>query len=156
MNSNKSWIPYVGCVIAGLVAGYLCGATYSHSLMAKTIAYQDVQLVASGLRAYDAYRHEPAPIAIYALTQYIATLDDAEDLDGVTSTVTSRPEIERRLMLAHARLARLLETNGDTKASAIHVNEALRCARESGKFASVKTSGQLFAMLPEDDQKQTP
>jgi hypothetical protein len=156
MNNNKKWISYIGVLMVGLVAGYLCGMTYSRSLVAKTIAYQDVQLIASGLRAYEAYHHEPAPVATYALTQYIAILEDAEEAGGETSTVTPRTEIERRLMLAHARLARLLEANGDTNASTIHVNEALRCARESGKFTTVKTSDQLFAMLPEFDQKQSP
>jgi hypothetical protein len=160
---KKTWFISVGCLIAGLAIGYFCGLIHGGGTLANTLALlKETELSESGERAFQAYQHESKPIAIYALTQDLNTLQDVKEL-GNNPFASTPTEIQRRLMFNHARLAKLFAESGQSNDSTNHIAEALKYAQETSadsnaiaRFSSVTNETQLFEMLAKFDQKGVP
>jgi hypothetical protein len=161
--SKKAWFISIGCLIAGLAIGFFCGLIHGGGILANTLALWKVtELTESGERAFQAYQHENKPVAIYALTQDLNTLQDEKYL-GNNPFFSTPTEIQQRLMLNHTRLAKLLAEDGQTNASQIHIAEALKYAQETSvdpdpfaRFSSVTNDAQLFEILAKFDSKEIP
>jgi hypothetical protein len=162
--NKKVWFISIGCLVAGLVIGYFGGVIRATSAFADTLALlKECELAELGQRAFQAYQHESKPIAIYALTQDLSTLQNAEKLGIDNPILQTRMEIQRRLMFTHARLAKLLAESGETNASASHIAAALRSAQETGsapapirRFPSITNETRLFETLAKFDLKEVP
>lgn len=140
-------------LLVGLVVGYFIEMIHAGGQFASTLSLvKETQLAESGDHAFKAYQHESSPIAVYALTQDLATLQDAEQLvDDPTSSF--QMEVHRRMMLDHARLAKLLAASGATDARTNHIAEALKCAQGSGRLSSITNESQLFDIVAKFDSK---
>lgn len=77
------------------------------------------ELAEASEQADDAYQHGSGPVAIYALTQYLSKLEQAEEL-GPTP-FTDKLDISFGMIMVHGRLAQ-------------EVTEALKYAKDSGRF----------------------
>jgi hypothetical protein len=145
--NKKSWLICIGGLFIGLVLGYFIGILHAGSIMASGLTLlKETELGHSGDVAFQAYQHESRPIAIYALSQDLATLQDAQQLvDDPASSF--RLEVARRMMFVHARLAKLgYGTN--------QISEALQCAQAAGpKFSSITNESELSGMVAKFDQK---
>jgi hypothetical protein len=150
-------------LVGGLVIGIFSGAVYATKQFAEALALlKAAELTESGDRAFQAYQHESNSIAIYALMQDVKTLQDAQKL-GKNPFYATSTEVQRRLMLDHARLAKLFAEISQTDASTNHIAEALKCAQETGvdsntvaRFSTITNETQLFETLAKFDQKGVP
>lgn len=153
----------MGCLIVGIAIGYFFALVHFGIKFASALALlKTIEISESGERAFQAYQNESRPIAIYALTQDLNTLQDAKDL-GSNPLLATPTEIQRRLMFDHARLAKLLAESGETNASMENVAEALKYAQETSadpnanaRFSNITNETQLFAILNKFDQKGVP
>ena len=145
--NKKSWLVCIGGLLVGLIIGYFIGILHAGSIMESTLTLlKETELGKSGDVAFQAYQHESRPIAIYALSQDLATLQDAQQLvDDPTSSF--RLETARRMMFVHARLAKLgYGTN--------QISEALQCAQVAGSsFSSITNETRLLDLVAKFDQK---
>ena len=143
----KTFLVCFVSLFVGLVIGYFVEMIHAGSQLASTLSLlKECELAASGDHAIKAYQHESKPVAIYALTQDLAALQDAQQLvDDPTSSF--RLEVARRLMFVHARLAKLdYGTN--------EIAEALHCAQAAGsKFSSITNEAALSDLVATFDQK---
>ena len=162
--SKKTWFISIGCLLLGMILGGIVAMVLIGVGAARVLASTyDMQIVESGSRAFKAYQHEDRPVAIYALTDYLTSLQEAES-NGIHDQIfLPDTELQRCLMLTHARLAKLLVDSGHADASAAHVTEALKYAQETGKdgraiarFASITNATQLFDFVSKFDQKGVP
>jgi len=134
-------------LLVGLVIGYFVEMIHAGYQLASTLSLlKECELAESGDHAFKAYQHESKPVAIYALSQDLATLQDAQQLvDDPTSSF--RLEVARRMMFVHARLAKLdYGTN--------QVSDALQCAQAAGsRFSSITNETTLSDLVAKFDQK---
>ncbi|MGA2241245.1 MAG: hypothetical protein ABSH11_04315 [Verrucomicrobiota bacterium] len=129
--SKKAYLISIGCFILGLVLGAIVTIAYSGKVAAEGIFLtRAAELAASSERADDAYQHESRPVAIYALSQHLATLKADEELGA--NPLTDKLGISIEMIMTHGQLAQLYDELGQTNISAQHVVEALRYARDSG------------------------
>ena len=161
---QKTWFISIGCLLLGLILGGIVAMAFIGVGAARVLASaHDMLIVESGSRAFKAYQHEDRPVAIYALTDYLTSLQEAESSGTHDQIFLPDTELQRCLMFTHARLARLLADSGGADASAAHITEALRYAQETGKdtrtiarFTSITNATQLFDVVSKFDQKGTP
>lgn len=91
-----------------------------------------VKVGQAGERAHAAYRHDPAAVAIPALSQYLLILEEAESIPEFCSYMPTN--LQRfDMALVHARLAKLYARVDQPDLSAQHVAEALACVRAAGR-----------------------
>ncbi len=139
-------------LFVGMVIGYFGEMVYAAAQFTRTFAFErETELNESGARAFKAYQRESAPVAVYALTQDVATLRMEEEPNAAATQF--QMEVERRLTLDHTRLAKLLAVNGATTESANQVALALKCAQKSGRFATITTEAQLTDLVADCDAK---
>lgn len=127
----------VGCTgfIVGLALGvggtYVAMTHYAATRAAETlVGVEQLKLGEASERAHHAYRHENKPVAIYAMSQYVNQLKQAEALPE-HSRLSSDRMLAFDLTLAHGRLAKLYAETGDTNLSAHYLAEALVYAKRS-------------------------
>ena len=162
--NKKLWYFCFSFLLLGLALGYLFTIIRLGAKAAESLAFaNDKQVVELGSRAFKAYQHEDRSVAIYALTDYLAALQDAENVGAHDSIFLPETELQRCLMFTHARLAKLLANSERADASADHLTEALKYAQETGKdsrkiarFSSITNESQLFDILSTFDQKGVP
>jgi hypothetical protein len=162
--NKKAWFISIGCLLLGMIVGGIVATALTGMMAAKILAStHDMQIVESGNRAFKAYQHEDRPVAIYALNDHLAILQEAETNGAHDSIFLPGTELQRRLMFTHARLAKLLTDNGQSDMSMTHVTEALKYAQETDKdarkiarFLSITNQSQLFDIVSKFDQKGAP
>ena len=143
----------ISSLLVGLTIGYFIEMIHAGSQFADTLSLiKETELAESGDHTFKAYQNESTLIAVYALTQDLAALQDAAQLvDDPTSSF--QREVHRRMMLDHARLAKLLAASGASSASTNHIAEALKCASGSGRLSSITNEAQLFDIVAKFDSK---
>ena len=156
--SKRAYFVSIGCFVIGLALGV--GGTYFFAMAhwGKTTAdglflIKELEVADSGTRAFEAYQRESRPVAIYALSQHLVTLQKAHEIGSESPVFMTRLEILRGMMFTHARLAKLYTEAGQTDLSAKHVAEALRFAGETGKFPAVTNQPALTEIVAMFDQK---
>jgi hypothetical protein len=150
--SKKAWICCGGCLIAGLVIGYLVAMTRDGSTIANMLAC--LQLTETGEasdRAFQAYQHENNPVAIYALTEALDRLKTAEDF-GATPCYTKQMMAFDGLML-HGRLARLYLTAGQTNLCEQQIADALKSAQDVPACQAITNQAALMELVAKADRK---
>jgi hypothetical protein len=147
----------IGCLVVGLAIGYFFEHVRAKRTIVEALAIRDNELTELGTRAMEAYHSTNRPVAIYAFTRYVTAVQLAEDpiVDDYDPFVT-KADFQRRLMFAHARLAKLLTANGDNQEATNHIAAALKCAQASGRFSFVTNETLLFGILPENNRKPVP
>jgi hypothetical protein len=140
--SKKAYFISAGCFILGLALGIGGTMAYLGKVAAEGIFLTKTgELAEVGQQAEDAYLHDSEPVAMYALSQYLAKLKDDEQL-GLPPFM-DRQDILFGMVMTHARLAHLYQMSGQTNLSAQETAEALRCAKMSGKFLWVTNEAAL-------------
>jgi len=140
--SRKTWFISAGCFILGLLLGIGGAMAYFGKAGAEALFLVKAgELAEASEHADDVYQHGSEPVAIYALSQYLAKLKQAEEL-GPTP-FTDKLDISFGMAMAHGRLARLYDATGRTNMSAQEVVKALKCARDSGKLLWVTNQTML-------------
>jgi hypothetical protein len=157
--SKKAYLISIGCFIVGLLLGV--GGTYffvmAHwgRVTADGLALlKEGEIAESGQEAFAAYRHESKPVAVYALTQYLETLKQGEEIGSGNPVFMSKTGINNYLMLTHGRLAKIYTELGQSDLSAQHVAEALRCASQDQHLRGITNQATLTAILARVDQRE--
>jgi len=132
--NKKSWFACFSCLLLGLAIGYFLTIVQLGKEAAESLAYaNNKQIVELGNRAFKAYQHEDRSVAIYAQADYLAALQVAESVGAHDSIFLPETELQRCLMFAHDRLAKLLLDSGQSDASKTHLTEALKYAQGTSK-----------------------
>jgi hypothetical protein len=158
--SKKAYFVAVGCFIGGVLlgvgGGYFCGIAYWGKQMADGLALiKETEIAESGQRAFAAYQHETPPVAIYALSQYLETLKQAEEIGGANPVFMTKAAINFDTMLTHARLAKIYEATGQSDLSAQQFAEALRRASQDPKFQIITNKTILKEIVSRVDKAGT-
>jgi hypothetical protein len=150
--SKKAWFCSIGSLIVGLVIGYFAAQARDGSVIANYMAI--LQLTEMGNvsdRAFQAYQHESSPVAIYAFTEALERLKDAEDF-GATPYYPKQMMAFDGLML-HARLAKLYLTAGQTNLCQQQVADALKCVQDIPACQAVTNQAALMELVAKADRK---
>ena len=140
--SKKAYFISAGCFILGLVLGIGGSMAYLGKVGAEALLLTKAgEIAEAGQQADETYQHDSEPVAVYALSQYLAKLKDAEEL-GPTP-FTDKQDISFGMVMTHGRLAQLYDASGQTNLSAQEASEALKYARDSGKFLWVTNQAML-------------
>lgn len=127
--SKKAYIISAGCFILGIIIGAGVTLSYSGKIGAEGMFLtRAAALSRSYNQATDAYQHESTQVAIYASSQYLATLDADEQL-GENLLM---PTFSLEMAVTHGRLAELYKESEQSDAIAQQVSEALKYAKDSG------------------------
>jgi hypothetical protein len=105
-----------------------------------------------GKKSFDAYQHESQPIAIYALTQFLDTLKDAEPRCSDNPLLLTKRDIHFAMMLTHARLAKIYVAMGKSELSQMHVTNALRYASMERDYQTITNQAMLDDLLESKDK----
>jgi hypothetical protein len=149
--NKKAWLFCIGSLIVGLVIGCFAELIWAGGTIANTIACLEMTSVGEmENRAFQAYLHESAPVAIYALTQALNKEKEAEQLGG--TPFMSKQIISVDLLLTHARLAKLYAQTGQTNLSSQHFEEALNYAKTEGKLQTITNQAALLDFVAKIDK----
>jgi hypothetical protein len=157
--SKKPVLVCIGCFAVGLLLGiggtYFLGMAYWGKQTADgLVMIRQTELAASGEKAFAAYQHESQPIAVYALSQYLASLKEAEnEIGGSNPVLLTRMDIHFDQMLTHARLAKSYAAMGRSELSQQHLADALKCAALEPKLESITNQAVLTEILAKVDQR---
>jgi hypothetical protein len=160
--SKKAYFVSIGCFILGLVLGIVGTSIVIGKIAAEAIVLMKAgELAASGEQADNAYQHESRAVAIYASSQYLITLKEDEELVADMPEHSKAPinklDVRFGMIMAHGRLAQLYDEAGQTNLGAQHLAEALKYAKESGKFPAVTNQTMLAKFITKiGTRKETP
>ena len=155
--NKRAYFISAGCLIVGLLLGvggtYLFGIAYWGKQTADgLVMIKETEIGASGQKAFDAYQHESQPIAIYALTQFLDTLTNAEAMCSENPVLLTKMDIHFDMMLTHARLAKVYAAMGQSELSQQQLADALRCASQEHKLQSITNQAVLTEILARVDK----
>ena len=95
-------------------------------------------------KAFIAYQTESKPVAIFALSEYLA---NAERLRGKSRSFVATTDSPFWMLQAHALLARLYAESGESKLSAQHLEMALGFARATGTYPLMTNQASLWDFI---------
>lgn len=132
-NEAKPLFSFTLCVLAGLFVGavitFVFATMYYGKLSAQALLLdENAHFMEASQRTWDAYMKEPKPVAIYALSQYLNTLQRYEQFHE-NPLMPSKRSLANLTVLTHGRLAKLYLGIGESNLSSQHVSEALNRAR---------------------------
>ena len=153
---KKYIIPVVLSLLIGSGLGYLLSmAHYGHVIAKGMFMLQEKEIAEMEKSVHKAYLDKPIAVGIWALENYINTLNRIiEERSSSHSKVKSPYFIlspETDLMLAHGRLALLYKKNNKTEKFKYHFGQALSQSKKS-KFL-IETEQELIACLEKLDKK---
>jgi len=156
MLAKRTFIIATVCFVAGLVLGTgsasFFGDVYSGKQIADGLAlFKETEIAAAGERAFTAYQHESQPVAIYALSQYLDALKQAEEFASDNSIIMTRTTIRFDAMLTHARLAKVYAAAGQSDLSAQEIAEALKCAQQDRRLRTITNETALIEFVKRVD-----
>ena len=137
--NEKTWLFGCACLITGLVIGYFAMQIKEDRDITNALAVHQFNNTAEiEDRAFQAYRHEDSPIAIYALNEALDKLQSDED-QGETPFMSMKI-IRSDEMLTEGRLAKLYLNMGQTNSGEQHVTEALKYAQDLPAYRETVTN----------------
>jgi tetratricopeptide (TPR) repeat protein len=148
----------IGPVFFGIVIGCILGAVLSMSYMGRTLArgmflLQEKEIFSMGEAVEDAYCNEPNEVAVWALENYIKTLNNLKEERKSISVknpyLTLTPDMD--LFLAHARLGKIYKQLGNDEKSQYHFEQAISYSKNS-QCKSVNTQEDCLKMLDAFDK----
>jgi hypothetical protein len=155
--SRRQCLIAIGCFLLGLVLGVGGGMTYSGKSIAGALALlKEIELTQSGDRAFEAYQRESRPVAIYALTQHLKTLEGIQDIGSESPAFLTRLHVYPDTAFTHARLAKLYEADGQTQLAGKHAAAALHHIAKVEKFSTVTNRSGLLDVVARFDERGGP
>ena len=131
----------------GLVIGFVLTFYYQGAVRAK-YAREHSEMVLDyylNREAIRAYARESSPVAIYALSEYLA---NGERLRGrPRSDFGTTAEKPYWMVRAHGMLAKLYADNGETNLSVQHLDLALQFARAVVDYPNVTNQAALWELI---------
>ncbi len=143
----------IGLVALGIVIGCVLGVFLSMAYMGRTLAtgmffLQEKELVNIGEAAEDAYYNEPNEVAVWALENYIKTLNNLKEerksINVKNPYFILSPDTD--LLFAHARLGKIYKQLGNDEKSQYHLEQAISYGKNS-QCKSVNTQEDCLKML---------
>ena len=127
----------IGCVLGGILSMAYLG----HNLATGMFALQEKEIFNIGEAAKDAYYNEPNEVAVWALENYVKTLNELKKEHAPAKTKNSyyipyyilSPDID--LVFAHIRLGKLYKQIGNAEKSRYHFEQAI----SYGKYTPLKS-----------------
>ena len=129
----------IGLVVLGLVVGCVLGVFLSMAYLGRTIAtgmflLQEKEVLNIGKAAEDAYYNEPNEVAVWALENYIKTLNELKEERKPAKVKNPyfilTPDID--LFLAHARLGKIYKQMGNDEKSRYNFEQAISLSKNTG------------------------
>jgi hypothetical protein len=147
--SKRTYFITAGSFLGGLLLGigltYFFSTAHCGKQIEDTLALiKDIETVGTGHRAFEAYKHNSPPVAIYALNLYLDSLKKAEEMGGGLLT---GGDLSFTVMLAHARLAKVYAESGQFDLSTQHVAIALARATQDRKFRAITNAASLAEIV---------
>jgi hypothetical protein len=149
----KKVVLAVVCLIIGFISGYIFVMAHEMPPIAKMMfMLQEKEIIEMEDAAKLAYHNESNEVAIWALENYIQTLDKVKK--ERSSTKAENPYVillpTQSLVFAHTRLGQLYKNMGNTEKSKYHFEQAISYAK------SIKmpweTEESLLSVLSELDK----
>jgi hypothetical protein len=143
----------IGLVVLGIVIGCVLGIVLSMAYMGRTLArgmfvLQEGEVIKIGEAAEDAYYNEPNEVAIWALENYIKTLNDLKEerkpVNVKNPYLILTPDID--LSFAHARLGKIYKQMGNDEKSRYNFEQAISYSKNT-KLKSLNTQEDCEKML---------
>ncbi len=143
----------IGPVFFGIVTGCVLGIILSMSYMGRTLAtgmflLQEKEILNIGQAAEDAYHNEPNQVAVWALENYIKTLNNLKEERKPAKVKNPyfilTPDID--LLFAHARLGKIYKQMGNDEKSRYHFEQAISHSKNT-KFKSLNTQEDCEKMI---------
>jgi hypothetical protein len=143
----------IGLVVLGLVGGCVLGVFISMAYMGHTLAtgmflLQEKEVVNIGQAAEDAYYNEPNEVAVWALENYIKTLNELKEerkpAEVKNPYFILTPDID--LFFTHARLGKIYKQLGNDEKSLYHFEQAISYSKNT-KLKSLNTQEDCLKML---------
>lgn len=143
----------IGLIVLGLAGGCVLGVFISMAYMGRTLAIgmfslQEKEIFNIGQAAEDAYYNEPNQVAVWALENYIKTLNNLKE-ERKPATVKNpyfilTPDID--LLFAHARLGKIYKQMGNDEKSRYHFEQAISHSKNT-RLKSLNTQEDCEKML---------
>lgn len=116
------------CLVIGFVLGVILSMAYSgHKLATAMFMLQEKEIFKIGEAAEDAYYDQPNEVAVWALENYIKTLNEVKEERAHAGVENPyfilAPDID--LVFAHARLGKLYKQVGNAEKSRYHFEQAV-------------------------------
>lgn len=151
----------IGLVVLGIVIGCILGAVLSMAYLGRTMAtgmfsLQEKEIFNIGEAAEDAYYNEPNEVAVWALENYIKTLNNLKEERKSVSVKNPyfilTPNID--LFFAHARLGKIYKQIGNDEKSRYHLEQAIPYSKNS-QCTFVNTQEDCLKMLEHLDKEHS-
>jgi hypothetical protein len=140
-------------LLLGVGGACFFGMAYSGKKTADGLALiKEMEIAEAGQNAFAAYQQESRPVAIYALNQYLDSLQKLEEMVGTNPVFMTKMMVNFDSMLTHARLAKLYAEAGKSDLSTQQVAEALKCASQDGKLLAITNQATLTEILARVDK----
>ena len=116
------------CLAIGFVLGVILDMAYTgHNLATAMFMLQEKEIFKIGEAAEDAYYNQPNEVAVWALVNYIKTLNEVKEERGHAGVENPyfilSPDID--LVFAHARLGKLYKQMGNAEKSRYHFEQTI-------------------------------
>lgn len=142
--------------VVGLAIGCIATMTYyGHSLATFMLSSQEREIFEMEEASVKAYYDQPAEVAIWALENYISTLNRLKE-ERASAEVENpyfllRPD--HSLIFSHARLGQLYKKLNNTEKHKYHLEQAMSKSKEIN-FPSFDTEEQLIDFIHRVDSGQ--
>lgn len=142
------------CLMVGFVLGYIYTLAWKMPSMAKmTFMLQEKEIVEHEEAVVQAYYDQPNDVAVWALVDYINTLNKLKKERG--STGVENPYFlinpDSSLVLAHTRLGQLYKKMDNHEKSGYHFEQAFSYSKLA-KLKNLNTKEDLLALLARIDE----
>lgn len=120
------------CLVIGCVLGVVLNTAYlGHKVARAMFLLQEKEIFKIGEAAEDAYYNQPNEVAVWALENYVKTLNDLKEERGHAGVenpyIILSPDTD--LVFAHARLGKLYKQMGNAEKSEYHFKQAISLSK---------------------------
>jgi hypothetical protein len=149
----------IGLAVLGLVIGCVLGVVLSMAYLGRTMAtgmfmLQEKEILNIGEAAEDAYYNEPNEVAVWALENYIKTLNELKEERKPVKVKNPyfilTPDID--LLFAHARLGKIYKQMGNAEKSHYNFEQTISYSKNVGP-KDLNTEEDCLKMLDSFDKE---
>ena len=142
-------------LVIGLAIGFIMAiAFFGHTMASGMFMFQEKEVFAMEEAAIQAYYKEPSEVAVWALENYIKTLNRLEE--ERSSTEVENPYLllspAQSLIFTHARLGELYKKLGNVEKSRYNFERAMSNI-ENPMLKVIKTEEDLVALIHRLDKE---
>ena len=152
---RKTIILVLIALVIGFAAGYVMAmAFYGYKIASGMFMLQEKEIFEMEEAALQAYHNQPNEVAIWALENYINTLNRVKEersSAGVENPYFILSPIQS-LAFSHARIGQLYKKMGNVEKSKYHFEQAMSHI-ENSRLKVIKTEADLIDFINRLDQK---